>query len=143
MRLQHHKQWLRWVPFLLWVFGIFWSILVQEATFDVGLSIALITGPVGVGIPIVGAVMCHRPRTRRVYTVGAIAGGAAIVAMMLMMALAAVLYELGSGEFVMDALYALAQMLGMMWPFMLGALMTMVLLTVWVFLTPKPTEEKK
>ncbi len=132
------------MPFLLWVFGIFWSILVQEATFDVGLSIALITGPVGLGIPIVGAVICHRPRTRKVYTIGAIAGGASVLGMMLMMATAAVLFELSApgGSFMKDAWWALVDMLAMIWPFMLGAVATAILLTVWVFIAPKATTEK-
>ncbi len=138
--LQHNRQWLRWVPIILWVLSVIWVIAVQGEAFDVGMSMALITGPVGLGIPIVGVFVCQDPRTARVYVGSAIAGGASIAAMVAVIAAASVL---SVGGKVSEALHEFGQMMGTLVPLLLGALMTTVLMIVWALTVPKIDDEGK
>ena len=145
MRLQHNRQWLRWVPILLWIAGVMWVCIAQGENFDVGISMALITGPVGLGIPILGAFMCHIPRTRRVYAGTALASGLAVAAMILVIVGASLLSLLGKtdGGFVREALRTVGEMMAMLAPLLMGAAATAVLMLVWMVTFPKEEEESK
>lgn len=139
--LQHNRQWTRWIPIILWIAGIIWVITAQGEAYVNGMSMALITAPVGLGIPMVGVFVCHQPRSRRVYAGSAIAGGASIAAMMLVIAVAAVLSAIR--EDFGDMLRVFGDMMGMIAPLMMGALAMAIFMLVWVLTFPKPEEEAK
>ncbi len=142
--LQHNRQWLRWVPFILWIAAVIVSVVVLGENVDLAMAMALLSAPVGLGIPIVGAFVCHRPRTRRVYAGTAIAGAASIGLLLLLVIAAAMLSVIGDGgSFIAHAGEALGRMLVAVAPLLVGALMTTVLMIVWTRTAPKPEETKK
>ena len=142
MRLQHNRQWTRWVPILLWIAGVIWVMVAQGEAFDVGMAIALITAPVGLGIPILGVFVCNIPRSRRVYAGTALASAAAALATVLVIAAAAVLSSLSDG-IMAGTLYAFGSMLGTTAPLLMGTIATAALHLAWMITYPKPEEEQK